>query len=74
MEDNVLIQPQAHYDDEINLRELFTVLWVGKIKIIAITAMFAIMSVFYALSVPNQYKASASLVPAQQQAVGYLAR
>ena len=70
MEDNVLIQPQAHYDDEINLRELFTVLWVGKIKIIAITAMFAIMSVFYALSVPNQYKASVSLVPAQQQSGG----
>ena len=70
MEDNVLIQPQVHYDDEINLRELFTVLWVGKIKIIAITAMFAIMSVFYALSVPNQYKASVSLVPAQQQSGG----
>ena len=70
MEDNVLIQPQVHYDDEINLRELFTVLWVSKIKIIAITAMFAIMSVFYALSVPNQYKASVSLVPAQQQSGG----
>ena len=70
MEANVLIQPQVHYDDEINLRELFTVLWVGKIKIIAITAMFAIMSVFYALSVPNQYKASVSLVPAQQQSGG----
>ena len=70
MEDNVLIQPQAHYDDEINLRELFTVLWVDKIKIIAVTAMFAILSVFYALSVPNQYKASVSLVPAQQQSGG----
>ena len=70
MEDNVLIQPQAHYDDEINLRELFTVLWVDKIKIIAVTAMFAILSVFYALSVPNQYKASALLVPAQQQTGG----
>ena len=70
MEDNVLIQPQAHYDDEINLRELFTVLWVDKIKIIAVTAMFAILSVFYALSVPNQYKASVLLVPAQQQSGG----
>ena len=70
MEDNVLIQPQVHYDDEINLRELFTVLWVDKIKIIAVTAMFAILSVFYALSVPNQYKASVSLVPAQQQSGG----
>jgi uncharacterized protein involved in exopolysaccharide biosynthesis len=70
MKDNVLIQPQVHYDDEINLRELFTVLWVDKIKIISVTAIFAILSVFYALSVPNQYKASALLVPAQQQAGG----
>ena len=70
MKDNVLIQPQVHYDDEINLKELFTVLWVDKIKIISVTAIFAILSVFYALSVPNQYKASALLVPAQQQAGG----
>lgn len=70
MDNNVLIQPQAHCDDEINLGELFAVLWGGKIKIIAVTAMFAILSVFYALSVPNQYKASALLVPAQQQTGG----
>ena len=49
------------YDDEIDLRELFGVLWAGKIKIVAITAVFAIASVIYALSVPNQYKATALL-------------
>ncbi len=53
------------YDDEIDLRELFGVLWSGKIKIIMITAIFAVGSVFYALSVPNQYKATALLAPAQ---------
>ena len=42
MDNNVLSQPQANYDDEIDLRELFGVLWAGKIKIIAITAVFAI--------------------------------
>jgi uncharacterized protein involved in exopolysaccharide biosynthesis len=53
------------YADEIDLRELFGVLWAGKIKIIAFTAVFAIGSVYYALSVPNQYKATALLAPAQ---------
>lgn len=58
------------YDDEIDLRELFTVLWAGKIKIIAVTAVFAIASVIYALSVPNQYKATALLAPTQSSGGG----
>jgi len=70
MDNNVLSQPQEHYDDEIDLRELFGVLWAGKIKIIAITAVFAIASVIYALSVPNQYKATALLAPAQSDGGG----
>ena len=70
MDNNVLSQPQEHYDDEIDLRELFTVLWAGKIKIIAVTAVFAIASVAYALSVPNQYKATALLAPAQSSGGG----
>ena len=37
-------QNDTQYDDEIDLRELFGVLWAGKIKIIAITAVFAIAS------------------------------
>jgi len=59
------VQNDTKYDDEINLRELFGVLWAGSRKIIAITAVFAFVSVFYALSVPNQYKATALLAPAQ---------
>ena len=65
MENNTQISDQ--YDDEIDLRELFSVLWAGKVKIIAITAVFAVASVIYALSVPNQYKASALLAPAQSR-------
>jgi uncharacterized protein involved in exopolysaccharide biosynthesis len=56
-------QPLNQYDDEIDLRELFGVLWAGKIKIIAITAVFAVASIIYALSIPNQYKATALLAP-----------
>jgi uncharacterized protein involved in exopolysaccharide biosynthesis len=63
-------QSPDQYDDEIDLRELFGVLWAGKIKIIAISAIFAVASVFYALSVPNQYTATALLAPAQSAGGG----
>jgi LPS O-antigen subunit length determinant protein (WzzB/FepE family) len=64
------VQNESQYDDEIDLRELFGVLWAGKIKIVAITAVFAVASVIYALSVPNQYKATALLAPAQSDGGG----
>lgn len=54
----------------IDLRELFGVLWAGKIKIVAIAAVFAIASVINALSVPNQYKATVLLYPAQSSGGG----
>ena len=58
-------QAPQPYDDEIDLRELFTVLWAGKKLIVAITAIFAMVSVGYALSLANQYKASAVVSPSQ---------
>ena len=58
------------YDDEIDLKELFSVLWAAKKLIVGITSIFAVVSVIYALSLPNQYKASALLSPAQQQSGG----
>ena len=58
------IQAPQPYDDEIDLRELFSVLWAGKKLIVAITAIFAVVSVGYALSLTNQYKASAVVSPA----------
>ena len=71
MENNTPDQPLLNqYDDEIDLRELFAVLWAGKIKIIVITAVFAVASVIYALSIPNQYKATALLAPAQSDGGG----
>ena len=59
------IQNDTQYDDEIDLRELFGVLWAGSRKIIAITAVFAFVSVIYALSLSDQYKATVLLAPAQ---------
>ena len=61
---------EPYYDDEIDLRELFAVLWAGKNTILVVTAVFALVSVIYALSVPNQYKATALLAPAQSESGG----
>ena len=58
--------------DEVDLLELLNVLWLGKIKIIFITAIFAIFSVYYALSIPNQYKASVVLAPTESSNSGAL--
>jgi len=50
-----------HFDDEIDLRELFNVLWTAKKLIILITAIFAIGSVAYSLSLTNYYKSESLL-------------
>ena len=60
----------ASHDDEIDLRELFSVLWAGKKVIVAITGLFAAASVVYALSIANEYKASIVIAPAQQEGGG----
>jgi len=59
-----LNQPQ---DDEIDLGELWRAIWSGKITIVIISFLFTISSVFYALSQPNVYKASALLAPASSE-------
>ena len=51
------------YDDEIDLRELFSVLWQGKISIVIGGLLGAILSVGYALSLPNIYIAEAVMAP-----------
>ncbi|WP_288353983.1 Wzz/FepE/Etk N-terminal domain-containing protein [uncultured Marinobacter sp.] len=59
--------PEArHYpDDEIDLRELFAILWVGKWIIILTTLLFAAGGVAYALYKPDIYQANALLAPAE---------
>lgn len=55
-------------DDEIDLRELFSVLWQGKWIIIVTTFLFSVASVFYALSLPNIYKSEVTLAPVSDDA------
>ena len=51
-------------DDEIDLLELWNVLWKAKFIIIAITAVFAVGSVAYALWLPDIYRTEVLLSPA----------
>jgi uncharacterized protein involved in exopolysaccharide biosynthesis len=61
---------QMESSDEIDLRELFSVIWQGKYLIIAITAIFAIGSVIFAIKQPNIYKSEALLAPASAEQGG----
>jgi capsular polysaccharide biosynthesis protein len=54
------------YDEEINFKEIFIALWNKKALISIITLVFAIFSVFYALSLPNIYSSDAVLAPSSE--------
>lgn len=66
------LQPQLQ-NDEIDLKELFVALWKGKWIILLTTAIFSGVGVFYALSLPNIYKAEVVLAPAQDSGKSGLA-
>ncbi len=59
--------------DEIDLRELWSVIWSGKWIIIATIFVFSVTSVIYALSLPDLYKSEALLAPAEENSGGGLA-
>jgi len=54
-------------DDTVDLKELFGLLWEGRKLIILITFVFALGSIFYALSLNNYYKSEAILNLSDQQ-------
>ena len=51
-------------EDEIDLRELFGLLWAGRVLICGVTAAAAVISVVVALSMTEIYRAEATLVAA----------
>lgn len=61
------MQQNQSQDDEINLSELWRAIWAGKLTIILISFVFAVASVYFALSQPNIYKASAILAPVSNE-------
>jgi uncharacterized protein involved in exopolysaccharide biosynthesis len=67
LQQQLLIQNTQNQDDETDLAELWRAIWAGKFTIIIISMIFAVASVFFALSKPNIYKASAILAPASSE-------
>jgi LPS O-antigen subunit length determinant protein (WzzB/FepE family) len=67
------MQQNQVQDDEIDLGELWRAVWAGKFTIIAISFIFAVASILFALSKPNVYKASAILAPASAEGSSGLA-
>lgn len=71
--DRLSVSPQlsldslsARRDDEIDLREIWDILWCGKWWIVGVAFSISLITVFYALTLPNQYKAEVVLAPAQE--------
>jgi len=54
---------QSYVDDELDLRELFNVLWVNKLFLVALTSLFALISIIYSLTLTNIYTAETTLAP-----------
>jgi uncharacterized protein involved in exopolysaccharide biosynthesis len=67
LQQQLLLQNSQNQDDEIDLAELWRAIWAGKFTIIIISMLFAVASIFFALSKPNIYKASAILAPAASE-------
>jgi LPS O-antigen subunit length determinant protein (WzzB/FepE family) len=68
MSDNIYnetseLRDKSVNDDEIDLKELFSALWAGKITIILTTFVASVIAVAIALSMPNIYRAEALLSP-----------
>lgn len=54
-------------DEEIDLGELFSVIWRGKWLIVAVAFIFSVLSVVYALKQPNIYTSEVLLAPAESE-------
>ena len=57
------------FKNDIDLLELFKILWQGKWTIFYLTAAFSIIGVLYSLYLPNIYKSKALLAPANSSSI-----
>lgn len=58
-----------YYDEDINLMDLFNILWQGKKTIFLVVAIVSILSVAIALIIPNKYQSSVLLAPIEEGAM-----
>ena len=59
-------QLNNNFDEEIDLRELFHVLWDKIFYIGAITSIFSLISIIVALMLPNIFQSQAMIMPAEE--------
>jgi len=52
-----------HYQDEINLVDLFGVLWKQRLLVVVITLLFVTLAVFYIFIEPPDYEITAQIAP-----------
>tara|TARA_X000000950_G_scaffold204072_1_gene245673 strand:+ start:11023 stop:11934 length:912 start_codon:yes stop_codon:yes gene_type:complete len=52
--------------EELDLKVALSIIWGKKFHIILISSIFAIFSVFYALSIPNTYESTAIVAPVDE--------
>ena len=55
--------PQQYLDDELDLRELYNVLWINKLFLASWTGLFFVISIIYSLTLTNIYTSETTLVP-----------
>lgn len=61
------IEPTDAHEYEINLIEVAKKIWLGRWLVVKITAIFGVISIFYALSLDNIYKATVTMLPQSQE-------
>ena len=61
------MQENQNYDDEISIRELFSVLWRGKYFIVFVTVISLATGSFYLRNVSSKYGVSILLAPVQEE-------
>ena len=61
------MQKDSNFDDEINLRELFSVLWQGKYFIIIFTVIALMAGSIYLKILSSKYQVSILLAPVQEE-------
>tara|TARA_X000000368_G_C23053686_1_gene722773 strand:- start:2470 stop:3387 length:918 start_codon:yes stop_codon:yes gene_type:complete len=65
-------QQNQGFEDEIDLRELFEVLWTNKVRIIVITGLVSLSSIVISLMMTNYYTSESVLIARDQQDSGAL--
>lgn len=66
-EQNNYIQPTKAIENSIELRDIFSIIWRGKWVVILTTFLFASISVFYSLRLPDIYRSEVLLSPVSDQ-------